>query len=210
MFEGKNLWAIIQSGGWAMYILLFCSVLSLAVILERVIYYRLKSKVKRPDFLARVRKELNAGAVGRALEICHGTDTPFSRVALAGLNLNGHNEKTISQAMEREITVESIKLERHTSIVGTIGSIAVYIGLFGTVLGIMRAFHDISISSAGGINVVIKGIAEALVCTATGLAVAIPAVVGYNFFIRKIDKFVADMELCASELLDIMCVEEHE
>jgi biopolymer transport protein ExbB/TolQ len=110
--------------------------------------------------------------------------------------------------MEREITIETIKLERFTGIVGTIGGIAVYIGLFGTVIGIMRAFTDIAKSGAGGMDVVTQGIAEALVCTATGLLVAIPAVISYNFFMRTIDNFVIDMELTASELVDLMCVKK--
>ena len=106
--------------------------------------------------------------------------------------------------MERKIRIETTKLERYTGIIGTIGNIAVYIGLFGTVLGIIRAFHDISAAGSGGMSIVIGGVAEALVCTAVGLSVAIPAVVFYNFFNRRVERFVNDMELCASELLDLM------
>jgi biopolymer transport protein ExbB/TolQ len=106
--------------------------------------------------------------------------------------------------MEREITVETTKLERFTSIVGTIGNTAVYIGLFGTVLGIIRAFHDISAASAGGMSIVIGGVAEALVCTATGLLVAVPAVIAFNYFMKRVEHFINDMELCASELIDLI------
>jgi len=208
MFTGKNIFAIIHSGGLSLYILLFCSILSLAVIIERMIYYRKKSRVKRPDFMEEVRKALENKQVAKALQYCKDTDTPFSKVSHSGLVLAGHNEKTISEAMEREITIETIKLERFTGILGTIGSTAVYIGLFGTVLGIIRAFHDISTTGAGGINVVIGGISEALVCTAAGLLVAIPAVIVYNYFIRRIDNFVSDMDLCASELVDLLCIKQ--
>jgi len=204
MFGGKSLWAIIQMGGVAMFVLLSCSVLSLAVIFERIIYFRRRSRVKRTDFMQDLRQDLAKNQVSKAVEACRKTDTPFSKVALAGLILSGHQEKAISEAMEREIIIETIKLERYTAIVGTIGSTAVYIGLFGTVLGIIRAFRDISTAGAGGINVVIQGISEALVSTAAGLLVAIPAVITYNFFIRRIDNFVADMELCASELMDLL------
>jgi biopolymer transport protein ExbB/TolQ len=106
--------------------------------------------------------------------------------------------------MERSIVIETNMLSRFTTIVGTIGSVAVYIGLFGTVLGIIRAFHDISKTGSGGISVVINGISEALICTAAGLCVAVPAVVAYNYFVKRIDNFVADMELCASETLDLI------
>jgi len=210
MFKGKTIWGIIQIGGVSMYVLIFCSVLSLAVIAERIIYYARRSRVSRAKFMEKIKKELvgKEHHIEAAIGICDNTDAPFAKVTKAGLILYKHNEKAISQAMEREITIETIKLERYISITGTIGSTAVYIGLLGTVLGIIRAFHDISVSGGGGINVVIGGISEALVCTAAGLLVAIPAVISYNFFIRKIDNFIADMELCASELVDLLCTKQ--
>jgi biopolymer transport protein ExbB len=199
-----SLWQLIRVGGFTMYILLMLSVLSLAVILERCIYYQLRSRLKRRDFMAQVAGELKTGNVKRALEICKSADTPFSSVVYAGLNLYGHSEVVISNTMEREITIETTKLEKFTSIVGTIGSTAVYIGLFGTVLGIIRAFHDISTAGSGGINVVINGISEALVCTAAGLCVAVPAVIAYNYFVKRVDNFISDMELGASETMDLL------
>jgi biopolymer transport protein ExbB/TolQ len=206
-----SLWQLVKFGGFTMYVLLFCSVLSLAIILERCFYYRRRSRVKRQGFMARVSKELKSGNVRKVLDICEETDAPFSRVVFAGLYLYGHSEVLISNTMEREVTIETTKLERYTSVVGTIGSTAVYIGLFGTVLGIIRAFHDISTTGSGGINVVINGIAEALVCTAAGLCVAVPAVIAYNWFIRKIDNFITDMELCVSEIMDLLSVKpKHE
>lgn len=201
-----SLWQLVKIGGFTMYILLSCSVLSLTIILERVIYYRKRSQVKRTQFMKHIREALEKGNTKKALEICRDSDTPFSSVVSCGLNLSGHSEVVISNAMEREITIETNKLERYTSIVGTIGSTAVYIGLFGTVLGIIRAFRDISLSGSGGINVVINGISEALVCTAAGLCVAVPAVIAYNYFIKRVDGFISDMELCASEATDLLNV----
>jgi len=203
-----TLWQLLRAGGFTMYILLSCSILSVAIILERAIYYRKRSKVKKTDFMAQVKEAVEKSHINKAIEICNQTDTPFSRVVLSGLSLHGHNEVVVSNAMEREVTVETTKLERLTSIVGTIGSTAVYIGLFGTVLGIIRAFHDISKSGSGGISVVINGIAEALVCTAAGLCVAVPAVIAYNYFVKRVDGFISDMELSASELMDFLKVKQ--
>ncbi|MCX5714580.1 MAG: MotA/TolQ/ExbB proton channel family protein [Candidatus Omnitrophica bacterium] len=203
-----SLWRLISVGGFTMYILLFCSVLSLAIIFERYMYYRKRSKIKRADFMMLIAVALKKGNVKEALEICRNTDTPFSSVVQSGLSLHGHNEVVISNTMEREVTVETTKLERLTSIVGTIGSTAVYIGLFGTVLGIIRAFHDISKSGSGGISVVINGISEALVCTAAGLCVAVPAVIAYNYFVKKVDSFITDMELCVSEIMDLLNIRQ--
>jgi biopolymer transport protein ExbB len=204
MFTGKTIWEIVQIGGFTMYILLFCSVLSVTILLERILYYRKRSKTKRAEFMARIKRALKTGDVERAMEICKDTDAPFSDVVSSGLERCGHHEIEISNAMEREITVEITKLERYTSIVGTIGNTAVYIGLFGTVLGIIRAFHDIAAAGAGGMSIVIGGVAEALVCTATGLFVAIPAVIAFNYFTKRVENFLNDMELCASELIDLL------
>jgi biopolymer transport protein ExbB len=204
MFAGKTIWEILQIGGFTMYILLFCSFLSVAVFLERILYYRKRSKTKRAEFMTRTARTLEKGDIEMMMEICKGTSTPFSNVVYSGLRLHGHPEKEISNAMEREITIETGKLEQYTSIVGTIGNTAVYIGLFGTVLGIIRAFHDIAAAGAGGMSIVIGGVAEALVCTATGLLVAIPAVIIFNYFTKKVEHFINDMELCASELTDLI------
>jgi len=204
MFAEKTFWEIFQIGGFTMYILLFCSLLSITILLERIIYYRKRSQTSRAEFMERLRGVLQKGGIKKALEICKETLSPFSNVVSSGLQLHGHQEREIANAMDREITIETAKLERYISIVGTIGNTAVYIGLFGTVLGIIRAFHDIAAAGAGGMSIVIGGVAEALVCTAAGLFVAIPAVIVFNYFTRKVGHFVDDMELCASELIDLI------
>ena len=208
MFKDQSIFEIISAGGFTMYLLIFCSVISIAVIIERVIYFHRRSKFSRVDILDQVRKEVVANHVSNAIGLCKNIDTPVAKVALAGLSLNGHDEKLIANAMEREISVETNKLERFTGIVGSIGGTAVYIGLLGTVIGIMRTFSDIGRAGSGGMEVVTVGIAEALICTAAGLLVAIPAVLSFNWFTRKIDNFVVDMELAASELVDLMCVKK--
>ncbi|MGZ3614945.1 MAG: MotA/TolQ/ExbB proton channel family protein [Thermodesulfobacteriota bacterium] len=204
MFAGKTIWEIIQIGGFTMYILLFCSFLSITILLERIIYYRRRSRTKRSEFMTRIKRALKSGSIEKAMEICKHSHAPFSNVIYSGLVLHDRHGKEISGAMEREITVETTKLERLTSIVGTIGNTAVYIGLFGTVLGIIRAFHDIAAAGAGGMSIVIGGVAEALVCTATGLFVAVPAVIAFNYFMKRVERFINDMELCASELIDLI------
>ncbi|OGS19311.1 MAG: hypothetical protein A2219_07580 [Elusimicrobia bacterium RIFOXYA2_FULL_50_26] len=204
MFEGKTIVEIINMGGFTMYILLFCSVLSLGVMLAKLASYRRKSRTGRVEFMASIKSEIEKGAVARAIALCEASASPSAAVVRAGLKKHGHEEKIISNAMEREIMLETVKLEEYTSIIGTIGNTAVYIGLFGTVLGIVRAFHNISTIGTGGISVVIGGVSEALICTATGLMVAIPAVIGYNYFMKRVDTFVTEMEYCASETTDLL------
>ncbi len=199
-----NIWQLIKVGGFTMVVLLGASIVSIAIILERIITYRSKSKIKRKDFMLKIRKELKKENLNSLTKICQETNAPFVQVVYAGLSFSHYSEKEISNNMERQIIVETTALERFTSIIGTIGSVAVYVGLFGTVLGIIRAFHDIAASGSGGISVVISGISEALACTAAGLCVAVPAVIAYNYFMKKIDDFVKDMELAASETMDLI------
>ncbi|MBU0548367.1 MAG: MotA/TolQ/ExbB proton channel family protein [Candidatus Omnitrophica bacterium] len=200
------LWHLIKIGGVTMVILLVMSVVSVAIILERVIFYRIKSRLKRKDFMLRIRQEIKKGGINPAMKICKDSDAPFSQVVYAGLNFFDCSEKEISNNMERQVIIETVTLERFTSIIGTIASVAVYIGLLGTITGILRAFHDVSINGSGGISVIIGGISEALSTTAAGLTIAVPAVAAYNYSMKKIDDFIKDMELAASETMDLISV----
>ncbi len=204
MFAGKTILQILGMGGATMYVLLLCSVLSLGVIIDRVVSYARQARVARAGFMERIKDELRRKDIERAIALCRDTDAPFAKVVQAGLEKAGRAEKLVSGVMERQIAIEAARLERLTSIVATIGNVAVYIGLFGTVLGIIRAFRDISVAGTGGMDVVIGGVAEALITTATGLAVAVPSVVLYNYFSRRIERFVDDMELAASETTELV------
>ena len=204
MFEGKTFLDILQLGGSTMYVLLLCSLISIAIFLERLVYYRKQSRSRRYDFMINLGAAIATRDRLKAREIAKEAQTPWARVAEAGLNEYGRSEKLMTGAMERRIVDETRNLERFTGIVGTIGNIGVYIGLLGTVLGIVRAFHDIAATGIGGINTVIEGVAEALVCTAAGLFVAIPAVIFFNYFTRRIEFFTDEMQVCASELLSML------
>ncbi len=204
MFEGKTVWQIFSMGGFTMYVLLLCSVLSLSVILERLIGFARLSRVSRQAFMAKIVAELAKGRRTLAAEICRTTEAPFARIALSVLEPGTAGKTPPAKVMEREIAVETARLEKGTGILGTIGNTAVYIGLFGTVLGVIRAFRDISAMGTGGLEAVIAGVAEALITTAAGLAVAVPAVIAYNYFVGRIERFVNEMELCASEMEDLL------
>lgn len=201
MFEGHSVLQIVRAGGPTMYLLLACSILSVAVIVERIIYYWLNSAVTRKAFLAALGKAMQEGDRDKALAVCAKVRAPFARVAHVGLT-HAVSAASSAGAMEREIEIQTMLLERRISIVGTIGSVAVYLGLLGTVLGIIRAFGDVTQGSGEAMNAVTAGVAEALVSTAAGLMVAVPAVIAYNYFVRRIDLFVSDMELCAAEIAE--------
>ena len=201
MFEGKTFLDILWLGGPTMFVLILCSILSITIFLERIFYYRKQSQISRYDLMTGLSEAIRGKGVENAMGIAKATETPCARVIEAGLKEYGRSEKAVTDAMEQAIVDETRKLERFTTIVGTIGNIGLYIGLFGTVLGIIRAFHDIASVGSGGISAVINGVAEALVCTAMGLMVAIPAVIFFNYFTRRIEFFTDDMQLCATKLL---------
>ena len=113
----KVFFEIISAGGFTIYILILCSIISIAVIIERMVYFSRCSKFSRTVILNQIRKELVSNHMLNAIGLCKNINAPIARVALAGLNLHGHDEKLILNAMEREITVETIKLYRNALLV---------------------------------------------------------------------------------------------
>lgn len=205
MFENKSLLDVLAMGGSSLYILLFASVLSVAVIIFKIFEFKLKSRISVQKFIKKLKQVLIERDIMSAISFCKKTNTPVSNVSKAGLIYFLETNKTdAKEIMNREILLETMKLERFTTIIGTIGSVSVYIGLFGTVIGIIHSFHNISSAGSGGISVVIGGVAESLIATATGLSVAIPATVAYNFLSKAIDNFTVDMEYTVSATDEII------
>jgi biopolymer transport protein ExbB/TolQ len=205
MFEGKSFFEILSIGGWTLYLLFAISILSISIILLKIIEFKSKSKTDVDKLLLKVKNSLMKGSVTGILDYCKLLNTPVANTITAGLvRFSEVGDSNVEETMKRTITKETVKLERYTTILATIGAVSVYIGLFGTVLGIIRSFHDISLAGSGGISVVIGGVSESLIATAAGLCVAIPAVAAYNFFTKAIDNFVLKMEYTISALKEIL------
>lgn len=201
MFEGKGFFEILSMGGWTLYTLFFISIVSISIIALKIYEFKLKSIKNIDELLLKVKVLVKKKETYGAIEYCKSINKPVSNVIVAGLKrFLESSTSNIEEAMKRAISVEVVELEKYTTFIATIGAVSVYIGLFGTVLGIIRSFHDISLAGSGGISVVIGGVSESLIATAAGLCVAIPAVVAYNFFTRTIDKYVVDMEYALSAL----------
>lgn len=213
MFAGKGLIDIFHAGGPAMWVLLALSLVSLTIFIERVMAYR-RARTEPQAFMGRIRRSLEAGNAKEALVVCEGEQSVLPSVVGAALSYAGKSERVLRDAVDRQLTVESLDLDRWTGVVGTIGNVAVYIGLFGTVVGIIRAFGAlVSVGPEGttvitsGITTVIPGIAEALVATATGLCVAVPSVAFYNYFLRKKDQILTEAEVAGSEVVALLTSE---
>lgn len=176
---------------WVLWLLLILSIWSLAVMLDRLFYFT-RIKVDFDSFSRRLASLLVKGDREAALDFCRHGKSLEERVASVGLTAS-HSEKEFLEALMEEVIVkEKQKMEKGLVILGTLGNNAPFIGLFGTVIGIIKAFHDLAMNPDGGPSVVMSGISEALVATAVGILVAIPAVIAFNFFNRVIKKRLAN------------------
>ncbi len=169
--------------GWVLWLLVSLSVISLAICLERLWYFR-RHSVQKATLLADMQALLRERA---GAELDQGLAPPSHDVAAAAEGAKAR---------------EKLRLERNLSFLATLGSNAPFVGLFGTVLGIIKAFHDLAGSQGGGPSVVMSGISEALVATAVGLLVAIPAVVAFNYFNRRVRAFMCKVEWTAHLAVD--------
>lgn len=193
-----SIFELIRQGGTAMYPLVVCSILSLAVICERIwILWRVirPGKSLTASILARVsRTELD-----EARMIVKTAQTPVAEVFMPIL-LRPDNGELALKEMDRKRQELLHGLKRHLWILGTVGSLAPFIGLFGTVLGIIRSFQSMAITGQGGFAVVAAGISEALIATAAGLVVAVVALGAYNWFVTVINSFGAFLRFRVEEL----------
>src|SRR5262249_16978265 len=153
------------------------------------------------DVVGELNRRLAAGETDGARELLRGRKGIEAQVALEGLTHLGSGADAAAEAMNSMRTRERLQLERNLAILGTLGNNAPFIGLFGTVLGIIKAFHDLSMNQGGGAGVVMSGISEALVATAIGLLVAIPAVIAFNYFQRRVRTRLAGADELAHRIL---------
>ncbi len=200
MEPSLHLLDLIRQGGFAMYPLVVCSVLTLAVVFERT---WILWKVVRPGkpLIAGVLARLQALEVDEARRLLRAAATPVAEV-LAPAVLGPDAGLAALREMERKRQELLHGLKRHLWVLATVGSLAPFIGLFGTVVGIMRSFQNIAITGQGGFAVVAAGIAEALIATAAGLVVAIVALGAYNWLASQINAFGAFLRFRIEELAD--------
>jgi biopolymer transport protein ExbB len=180
----------LTSAEWVLWLLCALSVLSVAFMLERVLFYSSHRLPNSEELAYRLsRGELDV--VRKAVEKRKGMEAAVVREGLASAE---HGPEAVEQVIAHTVARERSEYERFLSFLGTLGNNAPFVGLFGTVLGIIRAFHDLGQATVKGAAIqqtVMTGISEALVATAVGLAVAIPAVVAFNGFNRWLKTLTA-------------------
>jgi biopolymer transport protein ExbB len=185
---------------WVLWLLIALSVISVAVMIERGWFFT-THRLDVPTLEDNLRRLLAADKLDEARAQVRTGDAVETRVVRAGLAEVERGHEAVGAAMFGAKARERMRLERNLAFLGTLGNNAPFIGLFGTVLGIIKAFHDLSANQAGGVAVVMSGISEALVSTAVGLLVAIPAVIGFNFFNRRVRSTIANVDSLAHVVL---------
>lgn len=209
--EGETMPEVIAKGGPMMYFIMACSVIAFAVVIERM----LKLHSIRTDwvhFLSQMRSLVEKGDILGAVRICENTPGPIARICKAVLLKHDRPKAEIKEAAEDAAVHEIPVLERRLPILATIAHISPLLGLLGTVLGMIKAFHKIQELTAMGRPVdpgqLAAGIWEALITTAFGLLVAIPTFVAYNYLVNRANNIVTDMERSATDLVNLLVEED--
>jgi biopolymer transport protein ExbB/TolQ len=185
---------------WVLYLLIGLSVISIGVIIERWFFYRRRS-IDVDGVRDALTRSLDAGDLDAAAAGLQAHDTMETNVVLTGVRAYARGPESVEDLIAGALGRERARYESRLSFLATLASNAPYIGLFGTVLGIVRSFRDLATNMAEASSAVMAGIAEALIATAIGLLVAIPAVVAYNVFRGRVKDSVTNCQMLARILL---------
>lgn len=194
---------LLKAGGILMVPIVLCSILALAIILER--FWTLRpTRVAPPDVMAELwrwikSKDLNSRKL-KALQ----ASSPTGRVLASGLMNAKHGREVMKESIEQEASQVIHDLERFLNPLGTIATITPLLGLLGTVVGMIKVFTEIQSTGLGNAQALSGGISEALFTTAAGLSVAIPALIAHRYFIRRVDALVVGMEQEAIRLVEVV------
>lgn len=199
-----EVWSFLAQGAYSLGIIAGCSLIAIVVAIDRLISLWGEGEKARRLSDAVVRS-LYRGDKAEARAACERSPSAFADVLLAALSRHGTTSReVVAQAAERERIQVGVRLRSRLWILGTIGAVAPFIGLFGTVIGIMNAFSDLAAQPGGGFAVVASGISEALIATAAGIGVAIEAVVLFNYFSSRLTTLSLLFKVQAEEVVELL------
>ena len=188
-------------GGMFMHALLAASIIGLVFIIERF-FTLLRARVDVKKLMRDVITALHNEGVDAAMKVCERTRGPIAAILHSGLLRAGHGPDAVKEAIETAGSIETSFLERGLVAIATVAQVAPMLGFLGTVSGMISAFAAIAAAEQVSAKVVASGIEEALITTATGLMIAIPASIAHSFFVSQIDRFVLEMEEASAELVN--------
>lgn len=192
---------LFMKGGPVMVLIALSALGATVIIVERFLFFRAVSK-EDAVLLARIRPLIKDGSYGEAAVHCERSEAPLAALAKAGLEYREFGESEIKEAVMNAANREVPRLERYIGALGTIANVSTLLGLLGTVSGNIRAFGVLAASGAMGNPALLAGaIAEALITTAAGLIVSIPAMIFHNYFVSRSNKLVVEMESSVGDLV---------
>lgn len=202
--ESVTVLDLLLKGGWVMIPLIILFALSIYIFVERVLTIKRASKVPE-QFMEKIRGLVSRGEISAARVICSQTDSPISRMIEKGISRIGSPLKSIEAAIENVGKLELYRLEKNLTMLATISGAAPMIGFLGTVTGMIQAFIAIA-QEEGNVSpqLLSTGIYEAMITTATGLAVGILAYLGYNYLVSRVNKVVHQMEYISIDFIDLL------
>ena len=193
---------LLQKGGIVLLFIIALSVVAAVIIIERLLYFR-KNRTDEEQLLQRLKSALQKGHYDEALSICESNPLPISNLMKVGIEHRQYSEAVIKDAVTDAANMEIPRMERYVSFLGTIAQIAPLLGLLGTVTGNIKAFGVLG-NFAGQVSdpgLLARGIAEALITTAAGIIVSIPAVIFYNYLVSKVNHSIIRLENRVTELV---------
>lgn len=194
---------LIAKGGIFIYPIIFCSILALAVFLERLWVLQRKHVIPS-EFIRKVEELLKKQKLSDAIFLCQADPSSIARVFFAGLKNAGRGMWLVKESIEERGGREAAILEKRVGILSTIASLTPLLGLLGTVSGMIKTFNVISVQGVGNPAPLAGGIAEALITTAAGLSVAIPTLVCYRIVKDKAESLIFEMEENSIKIIEIM------
>ena len=194
---------IVQSGGWLMVPILLCSIVAAAICVERL-WTLQRSRIVPKNLVAQIWSAVKTEDLDNQKLRELRTSSPLGQVLAAGVANAKRGRDIMKEAMEESAAQVSHDMERYLTSLGIIASISPLLGLLGTVVGMIKVFTALMLEGAGNANVLAGGISQALITTAAGLSVAIPALIFHCFFLRRIDELVVTMEQEAGKLVEIL------
>lgn len=199
-----NLFEIFLKGGYIMWFILFSSIIGLAVVIDRFIVLR-KAKINVPAFMVRIRGFIKKKDISGAISYCMQEKSPVANIVRKGLKKYKYGHDRVKDAIENAGSQEISKLEKGLPVLASVAGIAPLLGFLGTVTGMIQAFMTIQdLAGAANPSDLAGGIWEALITTAFGLIVGIPALALYNYFLSSVKKLVGEMETVANDVIDVI------
>ncbi len=194
---------LVRAGGWVMWPIIACSIAALAIIGERL--WSLQRKyVAPPNLVSQIQQWLERRQLDETRIQLLRESSPLGRILAAGLVNRSHDREIVKESIEDAGRHVVPDLDRYLNSLGTIAAISPFLGLLGTVLGMIEMFAGISAHGVGDPAVVAGGIAQALITTAAGLGVAIPSVMFYRYFRGRVNELLVDMEQQAVRLVELI------